>query len=219
REITYFVRHRWEMVTEATPVEFSLELPPGSRTLRVRYRARPCGSDEGYPTATWQFPYVLAPAREWGEFGRLDVVVQLPDGWQARSTPPLEREGATLRGSFTGLPADTLFLATRTPAPTEYYWAAWMSVSLFTLTVLGGGILCWQVGRRHGLWWARRGTPKKGGKTMWTAPLGVALAVLWGAAVFVAGDILPPTFILATLHGQERPGFHEAFDGLCYVCY
>jgi hypothetical protein len=218
REKTYFARKRWDRDTEPTPVEFSLELPPGLSTLRVRYRARPCGADEGYPTATWQFPYILAPAREWGDFGRLDVVVQVPDGWQARSTPPLERDGATLRGSFTGLPADILLLATRAPAPSEYYWAAWISAALFILTVSGGGILCWWAGRRQGLSWARFGTTEKGGGKQWAAPLAVGLSVLWGAAVFVAGDILPQALMRAPLHGQERPDFHEAFDVLFYLC-
>src|SRR5262249_37672860 len=120
-QVTYFVRKHWKWASDIRPVEFTLDLPPGPSTLRVRYRARACGADEGYPTATWQFPYVLAPAREWGDFGQRDVVVNVPEGWQARGTPPLEREGATLRGNFTGLPADILYVATRAPVPPEYY--------------------------------------------------------------------------------------------------
>jgi len=34
----------------------------------------------------WQLGYVLAPAREWGGFGRLDVRVELPRGWEAAAT-------------------------------------------------------------------------------------------------------------------------------------
>jgi hypothetical protein len=215
-EKAYFVRNGWD--TEATPVEFSLELPPGPSTLRVRYRARACGADEGYPTATWQFPYILAPAREWGEFGRLDVVVKVPDGCQARSTPPLEREGATLRGSFSGLPADILLLATRAPAPAEYYWAAWISAALFILTVLGGGIFCWWAGRWQGLSAARLGITEKGAGKLVATLLAIPLSVLWGAAVFVAGEIIPQALMRAPLHGQERPDFHEAFDVLFYLC-
>jgi hypothetical protein len=217
-EKTYFVRKRWDWSMEPQPVEVSLELPPGPSTLRVRYRARPCGADEGYPTATWQFPYVLAPAREWGAFGRLDVMVQLPEGWQARSTPPLEREEATLRGSFTGLPADILLLATRTPAPPEYYWAAWTSVALFLLTVLGGGILCWWAGRLQGHSWARLGATEKGKGKLVAALPAVGLSMLWGAAVFVAGEILPQALMRPALQGQESPAFHEPFDVLFYLC-
>jgi len=103
----------------------------------VRYPARAGGTDERYPTTTWQFPYVLAPARDWGEFGRLDVVVHVPDGWQAQSTPPLERQQTTLRGSFMGLPADALLVTTRAPVPPQYRGAAWLSAAIFLLTVLG----------------------------------------------------------------------------------
>jgi hypothetical protein len=211
-EDTFYMVNHWDK--EATPVEFSLELPPGPSTLRVRYRARACGTDERYPTATWQFPYVLAPAREWGDFGRLDGVVQLPDAWQARSTPPLEREGATLRGSFLGLPADALLLATRAPISPEYRLAGWTSTALFILTSLGGGLLCWWVGHRHGFSWARLSTTEKGRGTQDTLALAIGLSLLWGAAVFLAGSMLPYALMRAALHGQEGPYFHELFDGL-----
>jgi hypothetical protein len=220
REVTYFVRKHWKWSPDIRPVEFTLELPPGPSTLRVRYRARACGADEGYPTATWQFPYVLAPAREWGAFGQLNVVVQVPDGWQARSTPPLEREGATLRGNFTGLPADILHLATRTPAPPEYYWALRISAALFILTVLAGGILCWWAGRRQGLSLARRCTTEKDRGKQRAALLAVGLSVLWGAAVLVAGGMLPETLIQPALQGQETPGFHGLYYMLsCCIVY
>jgi hypothetical protein len=126
----------------------------------------------------------------------LDVTVHLPDGWQALSTPPLEREGATLRGSFTGLPADALLLATRAPLPPEYQGAAWLSAAIFGVTMLAGGVLCWWTGRRRG--------------PAWTG----FLCLLWAALVFLSGAVLPWALMQAALHGQHAPYFHEHFEGL-----
>src|SRR5262249_47261235 len=142
-------------------------------------------------------------------------VVHVPEGWNARSTPPLAREGATLQGSFGGLPADALQLATRAPVPAEYQWATWTSVTLFFLTVVAGGILCWWAGRRLGFSWVRFGTPTKSGAKPGVVPLEVlGFSGLWGAAVFVAGGIVPYFLMRAALHGQESPYFHEHFDAL-----
>ena len=58
------------------------------------------------PTITWQFAYVLAPARAWGGFGGLDVEVLLPHGWRAAYTPDLLRNGDMLRRNFDVVPAD-----------------------------------------------------------------------------------------------------------------
>src|SRR5262249_13779428 len=79
--------------TATALLAFTVELPSGASTLTARYRARAAGTDEGYPTATWLFAYVLSPAREWGSFGELEVTAYLPGGWQHASAPPLEREG------------------------------------------------------------------------------------------------------------------------------
>jgi hypothetical protein len=73
-------------LTEKIVLAFSLELPHGSSTLEAHYRARATGESENYPTVTWQFPYVLAPAREWGSFGGLDVTVYLPEAWRSNVT-------------------------------------------------------------------------------------------------------------------------------------
>lgn len=201
-------------------VAFSLDLPTGSSALRVRYRARACGAAER-PTVTWQLPYVLAPAREWGAFGRLDVTVHLPDSWDARSTPALEREGDTLRGSFTELPADALLLATGAPVPREYSWAVWLSEALWGLVLLGGPVMCWLAGRRLA---RARATSKAlgGGKIIRVAfrefVLGVFPALLWGACIFA---LVPMSMgiIKPTLHGQESPEFGEPWLwGTCLIC-
>jgi hypothetical protein len=215
REQTYYTFHDWAGSPEL--VAFSLELPPGPSTLRVRYRARACGTAER-PTVTWQFPYVLAPAREWGSFGRLDVAVYLPNGWQARSTPALDREGDTLRGSFTELPADALLLAAGAPVPEEYYRAVLLTAALWVIVLVGGGVMCWWAGRR--LARARAGAKASGREahvvvSLCRAVLGILPALLWGLLIYA---LVPasPGIIKPALHGQENPSFGEPwFAGPC----
>ena len=198
-------------------VAISLELPPGPSTLHVRYRARACGTAERR-TVTWQLPYVLAPAREWGAFGRLEVTVHLPGGWEARSTPALEREGDTLRGSFTGLPADALLLATGPPVPPEYYWAVHLPEILWVTLLVGGPLTCWWAGRR--LARAREsvkasGREAPGRAVLRSIGLGLVPALLWGALIYASVPV-SMGIIRATLHGQENPDISDPwFAGPC----
>ena len=186
-------------------VAISLVLPPGPSTLHVYYRARACGAAER-PTVTWQLPYVLAPARQWGGFGGLDVTVNLPSGWEARSTPALEREGDTLRGSFDGLPADALLLATGSSVPPAYYWAVHLPEALWATLLLGGPLTCWWAGRRLGR--ARAAGLRR-------LALGLVPALLWGALIYASVPV-SMDIIRITLHGQESPSFGEPwFAGPC----
>jgi hypothetical protein len=214
-EKTYYLLSTW-----ATPPElvaFSLDLPPGPSTLHVRYKARACGAGER-PTVTWQFPYVLAPAREWGAFGWLDVVVQVPGGWEARSTPALGREGDTLRGGFNEVPADALLLATGAPVPVGYYWATGLALALWVAALVGGPLMCWWAGRRLGHARAFARAPR-GGTAGQAARRGILLgffpALLWGALIYASVPVFVG-IIKATLHGQESPSIGEpSFAGPC----
>jgi hypothetical protein len=207
--------HDW--THEAVPVAFSVELPHGSSTLRVSYRARACGTDEEQSIVTWQFPYVLAPAREWGNFGQLDVTVNLPEGWEARSSPDLHREGATLQGSFTGLPADTLLLATRAPVPPEYYFTPWVSLAIYVMTWVGGVIVCRRAGWREALSRVPDGTTPASPllvRVLRAFLLLIVPPLVWALLVFFAGGFLPLIIMRVGLRGQESPYFHEPFFGL-----
>jgi hypothetical protein len=198
-------------------VEISLELPSGASTLTVHYLAHACGTAER-ATVTWQFPYVLAPAREWGGFGRLDVVVYLPSGWEARSTPALTREADTLRGNFEGVPADALLIATGAPVPTEYGWAVRFSVALWIVLLVGGPLMCWWAGRRQGL--ARIRSNLAGTQRLFATRLRRALvhilpAILWAFLIYSSVP-LSIGIIRASLHSQENPSFGDPwFAGPC----
>ena len=106
--------------TLGTPrgLRFEARIPPGQHTVRVRYRVRLGSYDSGdHPNRVWQLAYSLAPARLWAGFGQLDVVVAVPEGWEAKASVPLRREGSRLVGRFSGVPGDVLAVSTRAPAP------------------------------------------------------------------------------------------------------
>lgn len=104
-------------------VGFVLPVAPGEHTLNVKYRAPASKNLHGYPVAYQQFAYVLAPAKSWDGFGKLNVTVHVPEGWAAKSEPALERDGDTLRGTFDGIPADALALTLQAPIGTWFYFA------------------------------------------------------------------------------------------------
>ncbi len=92
---------------------FTATIPAGDSVLAVRYQAEPQQYRSGGYTdflKSYQFAYVLAPARAWDGFGGLDVTVHLPACWTAASRPELARVGDELRGSFDAVPADALAL-------------------------------------------------------------------------------------------------------------
>jgi hypothetical protein len=196
-------------------LEFSVDLPPGPSTLSARYRARAWGTAEPdpaggrptpYPTVTWQFPYVLAPAREWGSFGGLDLTVYLPEGWQSASKPALDRDGAVLRGRFDEVPADTVMLAARAPVGPELRRAVYLYVGLYALLVVAGGVFCWWAGRLVGRFLANAWD--RADSASLTVGVPALLALFWVASIIV-GAHLTWCGIVGSLGGQESPYFRE----------
>ena len=92
---------------------FTVTIPTGDSALAVEYRAEPQQFRSGGYTNnlnSYQFAYVLAPARAWDGFGGLDVTVRLPACWLAASRPGLTQVGDELRGTFASVPADAIGL-------------------------------------------------------------------------------------------------------------
>ncbi len=217
----------YQHVGDPILLTFVLELPSGRSTLSARYRARAYGDDERYPTVTWRFPYVLAPAREWESFGGLDVTVYLPQAWQSNSKPALEREGGVMRGSFTDLPADYLALAVRMPMGPELQQklriTIWMCVALYAFVVMGGGLLCWRTGRLLGRCLVRMTSPGKSKSDrppLWVEPFPFLMTAAWAVATFGALALARGS-IYGVLAGQQAPYFHEHFfvPSLANVCF
>ncbi|HUY99784.1 MAG TPA: hypothetical protein VMU89_05500 [Thermomicrobiaceae bacterium] len=158
---------------------FSLTLAPGTHEISVVYPAQATSYSGSSPARYWQLGYVLAPARQWASFGDLAVTVQLPPGWLAASTPPLTRSGDTLAGTFQGVPADSLALTTRYPAPAPTHYGPVLLIAVPVLTLVLAGAIGYALRRRgRRLWWA----------LLPALPFGVA----WMATVAVAGTIDTP---------------------------
>ena len=97
-------------VRSGNPMLFTVVIPPGQHSLKVRYTAAAAYDHRGNPTVKRLFDYVLAPARSWAGFGGLDVTIHVPEDWHVDCEPSMTREGNTLKGSFANVPADAIIL-------------------------------------------------------------------------------------------------------------
>jgi hypothetical protein len=130
---------------------FTVTIPTGDSALAVQYRAEPQQYRSGGYTDSlnsYQFAYVLAPARAWDGFGGLDVTVRLPVCWLAASRPGLTRSGDELRGSFESVPADALAI---TVAPCDAARPVILCAPTALILPLGAlGIVLYRRTRRAG---------------------------------------------------------------------
>ncbi len=184
---------------EVSTLGFTLDVPPGPHTLRVRYSAEPTTYSAGDPTLAWQLGYVLAPARRWGGFGKLDVTVHVPPGWRAEAAPALSRKGDVLTGSFDGIPADALGLTVQAPPPEAmpYPMIAW----------IGGLALCPLLGA-----WIGRSLGRRGRSVGWAVPAGMLLGIGWGIAAVLASVAQTEALKQAAGSQAARPyGYGAAF--------
>jgi hypothetical protein len=191
-------------------ISFQVQVPAGASSIQSRYCARAIGIDEGYPTTTWQALYILAPARQWQSFGRLEVSVQLPENWEHGSTPQLERDGDELRGSFDGLPGDALIVSTRAPVGPSFNMKVKLYVFFYIAMLIAACASCWICSYWIGRWFGLR--PSLTGR--WSDELRLMFVVLSGglsgAAAF--GAALWALLSVSALPGsQESPYYHEQF--------
>jgi len=190
-----------------TPIAFTITLPPGLHDMKVRYAAEATIHRYGHPTVYRQFAYVLAPARAWSSFGGLDVTVHLPVNWRVSCTPALTHGRDTLKGSFAELPADAIALTVQAPEGWAYRPLTYVGVGLFGLTVLGGAVVCRNVGRRL----------DSLGRHLWAKSIGLGTA--WGLAVLGTGlfAIVGPDWVLPS--GQANHyGFGQALAFVAVLC-
>lgn len=153
---------------------FTATIRPGRHRLRARYAAPPSTHNDT-PQRYWQFSYILAPAREWGGFGQLNVKIYAGKDWAVAVTPELRREGDVLSGRFDGIPADHIALTAQAPLPAAYKAIQALSLMLFAVILLGGavflGVFGWRRGYRLPLFW------------LW----GVGFSMLWAILIFGGG--------------------------------
>jgi hypothetical protein len=158
---------------------FTIEITPGRHTLQVIYTgAAERTKTHGDATILWQLGYVLAPARDWGSFGTLDVTAHVPPGWRVAVSPPLERTGDTLRGRFTGLPGDSIGITTQAEAGVLHTILVIVRPVLLLAAILGGIYVLYALGRRRA-----RNVTDIGGSNM----LALGWGLLWAIAIAVTG--------------------------------
>ena len=195
-----------------TPVAFTVIVPPGRHDLKVRYTAEAATNLLGRPTVYRQFAYVLAPARAWSGFGSLDVAIHLPEHWRAACLPVLSREGDTLKGSFTNLPADAIALTVQAPEGWAYRVLVYASLGLLGVVGLGGAVVCWIGGWSKGRRLALPVQKRSGWLDRHAWPRSVGLGVAWSLAILAAGSFatFAPDWTLPSGQGSHY-GYGQGF--------
>lgn len=159
-------------------INFTVTVPPGQHHIQVQYPATASSYSLDSPVRFWQLGYVLAPAKNWASFGKLDVEVDLPSGWSGATEPALTRQGDVLRGSFNGIPADSLALTFQAPVPvtSTFNWLGIAFAAGLVLAVFLGVVAGRWLGRRgRSAWWAL--IPSAVGAVGWSFLLVVATAL------------------------------------------
>lgn len=142
---------QYEVAPAAQVLGFSLALAAGAQhVIEIRYELAPGWYDTGELYASHQIAYLLAPARQWGGFGTLDVRVQLPEDWEAAALPALQREGDMLVGRFQGVPADMVGVTVRRPAELSWGWI--FVLAGVAIGLLAGVTLVRRLGRLAATW-------------------------------------------------------------------
>jgi hypothetical protein len=161
-------------------------------------------------TNFWQFIYLLAPARDWGGFDRLDVTCFLPAGWKAASNIDLQRDGDVLRGTFAGIPHDALELTIQMP-PEPFIEriqlienSTWIGIGVLVPVLL---ILTWKYGGR---------IRERVGLSLFL----LGSAAIWGGAGAIAGWLLIYVHLeLPFVPALQRPSYGWAFPCSCFVIF
>ena len=125
------------------PLFFECTIPSGSSELVVHYQEHATIVFDR-PTMYRQFAYLLSPAKNWSAFGTLNVELEVPEGWSVACVPEMVRQGETLKGSYSGLPADSISITLRPPVPFGYQVIERYRVPLLVLL----GMVCVWVGAR-----------------------------------------------------------------------
>jgi hypothetical protein len=166
----------------STLLSCRMTLPPGKHTLTTRYQTEASADSSGKAaTRYWQLAYVLAPARDWGGFGGLEVTVHLPPGWRAASRPSLTRDGDQLRGAFDTVPDDSLALTIQAPGTGMALWPSWVFLGIWAGVGLAGMVACYWLGSRTG-----RRLGLRGRGSAWAWVMSVVAAAAWTGLLMAA---------------------------------
>lgn len=98
-----------------TGFQFTANLPKGEHSIQVSYFVKPNEYNGSDIYREYLIGYLLSPARNWASFGKLDMEVKLPPGWDVKTSLQMQRHGDILQASFNGIPGDMFGITTRPP--------------------------------------------------------------------------------------------------------
>jgi hypothetical protein len=190
---------------------YTLSIPTGAHRIVARYPAIPSTRRErGGTTLLHEVSYVLAPARDWGGFEKLDVTIEAAPGWDVETSLPFSRTGDTLRGTFTSVPADFLLISYRAPVGTFHRVLQFALPIAAVLVLVGGGFLLFRIGRSAG-----RARPLR---SSWI--LSLLLTALWTAALVATTSLTAMRNALALppdQDGTHGDGLRAALVGFLFL--
>ena len=117
-------------------LKFKPTIPQGEHQIQVQYVVEP-GISEPSIYKHYQFVYILAPAKDWAFFKRLDIEIKIPKYWKVATSLPMKREGNILKASFDKIPADNLAISTRF----HQAWYVSLMISLPPVAFYIGGLI------------------------------------------------------------------------------
>ena len=119
-----------------------------------------------------------------------------------------------MKGSFSDVPADALALTIQAPEGWAYHLLWYVSMALFALASLGGGVLCWYGGRSKGRRLPLAGEPRPGWLKRHAWPRSLGLGLLWSVAfpatallALFAPDLLLPAGQQSDTYWKAWPAF------------
>ncbi|BAY81961.1 hypothetical protein NIES267_14390 [Calothrix parasitica NIES-267] len=92
-------------------LKFKPTIPQGEHQIQVKYVVAPSSYDYSI-YKDYQVVYILAPAKNWAFFKRLDVEIKIPENWKVTTSLPMKRTGNILKANFNKIPADNLAIST-----------------------------------------------------------------------------------------------------------
>lgn len=152
-------------------LEFKLQIPTGSHTIRICYLAQPSTYLQGEDTMPWQFVYVLTPARDWVGFTGLDATIYIPKGWQFASNLKLNSDAEKIHGTWQSLPSNSLALTVQIPTPSFFKFGI--------LALLFGPIFCLALGNFTGKILKRYGY-----SLVLAIPISLLAGIIWASLIF-----------------------------------
>ncbi len=117
-------------------LKFKPFIPQGEHQLQVKYVVEPSSYDDS-TYKDYQVVYILAPAKNWAFFKRLEVEIKIPKNWKVATSLPMKGTGNILKATFNKIPADNLAISTRPHLP----WYVSLIISLFPVVFYIGGLI------------------------------------------------------------------------------